>query len=271
MLSDTKLTEPPAKVLPCPLGPNVSTEEENLFQSDHQLLQAKIKRDKQTHWKDKGNPLNVSSKILSIQLSPFASDELLVGESGFGLRILDLSERKDLGLLKGHSGPVTCALPLFWAGKKCVLTGSWDKTIKLWDYDSRSFLKTLEGHSDFVKSLVLGTNTNASTSQQQQLLFSASTDATIRVWDLDSGKTLHTLKGHRRGVEALVLDLDGRFLYSGSSDRTIKKWDLSTLACVETWEGHLTSIYDLSINENYLFSGKFFLSFTLNKMRLTCP
>ncbi len=95
-----------------------------------------------------------------------------------------------------------------------LLSGSWDKTIRIWDIETGQTLQTLTGHSDFVKSLVV-LNSNS--------LLTASSDKTIRKFDLKTGKTLAILKGHTRGVESLVLDFDKKYLYSGSSDTTIKK------------------------------------------------
>jgi WD40 repeat protein len=104
----------------------------------------------------------------------------------------------------------------------------------------------LEGHADFVKSLVV----------DGQFLYSASTDKTIRKWDLSLRTTVAVFQGHRRGVESIVLDHDGEFLYSASSDNSIRKWNVETGECVTVIDGHLTSVYHLFYWDGSLYSGK---------------
>ncbi len=53
--------------------------------------------------------------------------------------------------LKGHDDRVTCLVKL---NEKQIATGSWDKTIKVWNLDDGSCAKTLEGHKNAVTCIV---------------------------------------------------------------------------------------------------------------------
>jgi WD40 repeat protein len=96
-----------------------------------------------------------------------------------------------------------------------IVTGSEDKTIRLWEMPSGSSI-VLEGHREGVMSIkVLNTT----------CFISGSKDGTIRLWDLAKG-TSKLLEGHVGGVRSLEVLPDGRFV-SGSRDRTILIWDPS--------------------------------------------
>lgn len=57
-----------------------------------------------------------------------------------------------------------------------LVSGSSDKTIKIWDKDTGKLKKTLTGHTDYVKQILVLPNGN---------LVSASFDFTIKVWNPD--------------------------------------------------------------------------------------
>ena len=221
-------------------GPNVTTDESQFFQSDADLAFAASRTEKQLKLEKAGNPISTSSKVLTMWME---YPRLWLGESGFIVRLLDMETKKELGVYKGHSGPVTC---LARPSSDHLLSGSWDKSIRLWDLQSKKTLKVFNGHGDFVKSLVYLPKTKT--------FLSSSTDSTIREWDLDTEKCVFVYKGHKRGVESLVLDVDQLFFYSGSSDTSIKKWNLETKECVYTWNAHLTSIYSLYLFDETLYS-----------------
>lgn len=64
-------------------------------------------------------------------------------------------------------------LSLAIAGDK-LFSGSYDYTVKVWNLDTLTRMKTLEGHTDAVRAL----------SVADGRLFSGSYDSTVRVWDV---------------------------------------------------------------------------------------
>ena len=86
--------------------------------------------------------------------------------------------------------------------------------------DWNACLQTLEGHSDWVTSVVF--------SMDSQRLASGSWDNTVRIWDLATGKHLQTLEGHSDGVSSVVFSADSQRLASSSWDSTVKIWDPAT-------------------------------------------
>src|SRR6185369_2277498 len=110
-------------------------------------------------------------------------------------------------------------------------------------------LRTLEGHTDWVRSLAL--------SGDWRTLFSGSDDNTIKVRDASSGRLLRTLEGHTGWVRSLALSGDGRTLFSGSDDNTIKVWEASSGRLLRTLEGHTGWVMSLALSGDgrTLFSG----------------
>mgnify|MGYP000961867314 CR=1 FL=1 len=116
------------------------------------------------------------------------------------------------GTLKGHEGEISCILVT--ADGKTLISGSKDKTIRVWDLDTQKCLHVLEGHQDWVRSLAI--------SNDGAKVVSGSDDWTIRVWDMKSGKCDNTIEGHTMPVVVVAISANSRFIFSGSRDRTIK-------------------------------------------------
>ncbi|MEM7556592.1 MAG: DUF1326 domain-containing protein, partial [Cyanobacteria bacterium P01_A01_bin.84] len=100
--------------------------------------------------------------------------------------------------------------------RKFFISGSRDKTIKIWDFSTGELKRTLKGHTDGVYAIAL--------SPDGQIIASGSADKTIKLWHLDTGELLGTFTGHNSTVTALEFTASGEILVSGSLDKTIKIW-----------------------------------------------
>ena len=114
-----------------------------------------------------------------------------------------------------------------------LASGSWDKTIILWDSPD-DYLTTLVGHTDFVTSVAFSPN--------GKILASGSWDKTIILWDMGTNEALLTLSGHTDRVLAVAFSSDGRTLASGSDDQTIRLWDVATGQQRDTLLGHTSGV-----------------------------
>ena len=137
--------------------------------------------------------------------------------------------------LTGHADRVN-SVALTPDGRRAV-SGSRDKTLKVWDLETGEELRTLTGHWERVSCMAL--------TPDGRRAVSGSLDQTLKVWDLDTGAELHTLHGHTEAVLCVALTPDGRRAVSGSWDSTLKVWDLETGEELRTLTGHthwLTSV-----------------------------
>ncbi len=130
----------------------------------------------------------------------------------------------ELLMLTGHTHPVWSAS--FSPDGSRIVTGSGDKTAKVWDAKSGVEILTLKGHTDPVWS--------ASFSPDGSRVVTASWDRTAKVWDAKSGAEVFTLKGHTRAVASSSFSPDGSRIVTGSWDQTAKVWDARSGAEVLT-------------------------------------
>ncbi|MGQ9765718.1 MAG: WD40 repeat domain-containing protein, partial [Armatimonadota bacterium] len=81
------------------------------------------------------------------------------------------------------------------ADGRYALSGSWDKTVKVWDLASGRLLRSLGGHTGWVWAVAVTADGRSA--------LSGSDDRTVKVWDLESGRLLRSLEGHTYGVTAV--------------------------------------------------------------------
>lgn len=137
------------------------------------------------------------------------------------VKIWSLQEGEVQGVLRGHkrgvwavrfaphgtSGTVSGAGQVS-AGRGLVLTGSGDKTVRVWSPVDYSCLLTLEGHTNSVLKVVWLPPSSAKDEQGQKKpaqVASAGGDGLVKVWDLGSGEAECTLDNHTDRVWALAV------------------------------------------------------------------
>ena len=130
--------------------------------------------------------------------------------------------------LSGHTDGVMCLQfneRLSHPSYPILITGSYDRTARVWNLETGVQLRCLKGHTRAIRALQF----------DEVKLITGSMDNTIRVWDWRKGKCIRTLTGHMEGV--VCLQFDSNVLASGSVDTTIKVWNLRSQEAF-TLRGH---------------------------------
>lgn len=153
--------------------------------------------------------------------------------------------------LTGHRGQVLRVAfhPLY----SVLASASEDATVKIWDWETGEFERTLKGHTRQVldvhfdsKGARLGMDCNSSppqisihgTHRGANLAVSCSSDLTIRIWDVLNEYSSRTLHGHDHSISSARFVPGDDFIVSSSRDCTIKLWDVTNGWCVKTLTGH---------------------------------
>ncbi|KAK0459497.1 F-box/WD repeat-containing protein pof1 [Desarmillaria tabescens] len=121
--------------------------------------------------------------------------------------------------LRGHKDGVMCLQfmeTLSHPAFPVLITGSYDRTARVWNLETGVELHCLKGHTRAIRALQF----------DEVKLITGSMDSTLKVWDWRRGRLIRTLTGHTEGV--VCLNFDSNVLASGSVDSTIKVWNLRT-------------------------------------------
>lgn len=173
---------------------------------------------------------------------------LLSGARDHTAKIWSLSEKKCLTTLIGHAERVLAVA--FVPNSDCVLTGSVDKTLKLWrptdESEVRSALASVIAHDKEINAIAV--------SVDGTLVATGSQDKTAKLWEIadDKIKLVRTFGGHKRGVSTLCFSPVERVLATGGGDSTIKLWSVEDGSCLATFTEFSSTVMKLFFINNGL-------------------
>ncbi|KAL3779006.1 hypothetical protein ACHAW5_009997 [Stephanodiscus triporus] len=119
--------------------------------------------------------------------------------------------QKSVHTVVGHTGAV---LTVASVSPQVIVTGSEDRTARVWNFERGVCLRVFVGHDDAVTSVAV---------VDQVTFLTGSRDNTIKVWDGLSANCIRTYTGHTAPVTSVTAALPGTFI-SASEDQTVKLW-----------------------------------------------
>jgi serine/threonine protein kinase len=133
--------------------------------------------------------------------------------------------------LMGHSGWVRTVV--FFPNGFSFASGSYDRTLKLWNVSNNQSFGTLSNHLGSVSGInAIAVHPNGNT------FAIACIDKSIKLWNFRSGQPIRNLEGHEGQVYSAAYSPDGKTLISGSADQTLKLWDWNRGELLKTFTGH---------------------------------
>ncbi|KPA75924.1 putative WD40 repeat-containing protein [Leptomonas pyrrhocoris] len=157
-----------------------------------------------------------------------ASGQVLTGGDLTGvIEVWDSRTGRLLCGLSGHLAPVLSLLAI--PNTSLLLSGSADRTARLWELRTLQNTKVLEGHRGLVTALAtlsmpdIGLN-----------LFTGSDDGTVRQWRAATGACVHVYGGHHGPVNVVASLRSVKYIATGGSDGVLKIWNAQTLRCVSS-------------------------------------
>jgi WD40 repeat protein len=146
----------------------------------------------------------------------FNEDELIVGSEN-NISFINYTTGKVTATLKGHTHLIRDLLLL--DDFNTLLSGSDDKTLRVWNIKKNECLKVFTGHQHSTNKIILF---------KKDIVCTASDDGMIKFWDIsklnnDNTKALKTLTGHSNWIIYATLISDGRLVSCGA-DKKIRFW-----------------------------------------------
>jgi WD40 repeat protein len=138
----------------------------------------------------------------------------------------------------GHLGEVSVVA--ISPDSSLALSGSYDKTLLLWDVAREASLRIFAQHRNAVLSVAF--------SPDGSLALSGSYDKTLLLWDVATGEALRTFSGHSGAVTSVAISPDGQQALSGSTDNTLILWDIETGEALRTFSGHSQGVNSVAFS-----------------------
>jgi tRNA A-37 threonylcarbamoyl transferase component Bud32 len=142
------------------------------------------------------------------------------------VQVLELTGEKtwkEVFRLEGHDRDVT-ALAVTPDGRWAV-TGSEDRTVRLWDLEKREARRTFQGHVTSVTAVAFFPKTRP---DDPGKIFSAADDGTLRIWDAAADQEVikfEPVKSRLEHVDAAVVWANATNVTTASAEGNIWVWD----------------------------------------------
>ncbi|XVF56548.1 hypothetical protein PTKIN_Ptkin06aG0129800 [Pterospermum kingtungense] len=168
------------------------------------------------------------------------------------VRVYDLSSMSCSYVLAGHTDTILCLdTSVSNYGKRLIVTGSKDNSVRLWESERRCCIGLGIGHMGAVGAVVFS-------KKHRDFFVSGSSDRTIKVWNLDglsdnieqpiNLKAKAVVAAHDKDINSLAVAPNDSLVCSGSQDRTACVWRLPDLVFVVKFTGHKRGIWSVEFS-----------------------
>lgn len=163
------------------------------------------------------------------------------------LHVIAGAQQPGLVLPIGHSE--IASLAEFSADGKYIITGSIDKTVKLWDARSGTLVKDLAHHPNYISS--------CNYSPDGKYIVTSSVDGNLKIWKASDLLPVADISAHSAYLVSVKISPDSKYIATASRDKSAKLWELSTGKLLHVFNGHKDDVrsIDFSPDGKYLATG----------------
>jgi eukaryotic-like serine/threonine-protein kinase len=179
-----------------------------------------------------------ASEAEPIAFSPTA--QWAVSIEGSKLAVWNLSTGELERSLAHSSGTIGDAI--FSPDGKCLVTGSGDSEVRLWqtqDWTSRLLGQRVSTHLTW-----------AGFSRDKRRVAIATRSGSIEVFDFEQDPRETALPGTGETYYSVALSNNGRWLAGGASSNVVSIWDLESKTLIATLKGHVHGVFSLSFSSD---------------------
>jgi WD40 repeat protein len=154
-------------------------------------------------------------------------DTIAVGFGSPDIITLDAITGSQVAVLSGHTEWVRSVT--FSSDGTSLVSGSDDRTVKLWDVQTGGVVKTFCGHTGYVVSV--------SISFDRATIASGSYDSTVHLWDIQTGECHHTISQQEPVHSVSFSPTNSQHLIS-ISDGIVHQWNIDGHQIKPTFQGY---------------------------------
>ncbi|KAF9093051.1 hypothetical protein BGX29_010129 [Mortierella sp. GBA35] len=185
--------------------------------------------------------INSNDHTFSFSAVACSADSQVVATCSIDIvRLYNASTGASTAELRGHSNSVTSLA--FSPDSQFLVTGSYDKTARIWKIQTGKCGMVFEGHTEAVTAVAF--------SPTGFYIATGSDDRTVRVWSARTGRVFNILSGHVDVVKSLSYSSDSQLnqLASGGGDFSVKLWNARTGTFDRDLKGHTNAIESVSFS-----------------------
>jgi WD40 repeat protein len=164
--------------------------------------------------------------------------------------VLGLRKTWDACELTMRHGSIVSSVAFSNDGSR-VVSGSYDRSVRIWNAVTGECEVVLEGHSDLVTSVAF--------SNDGSRVVSGSWDKSVRIWNAVTGECEVVLEGHSNRVRSVAFSNDGSRVVSGSGDKSVRIWNAVTGECEVVLNSNFPGPFKLPDQSQvqYILDGQF--------------
>ncbi|KAJ1505689.1 cross-pathway control WD-repeat protein cpc2 [Coelomomyces lativittatus] len=168
---------------------------------------------------------------------------------------------------KAHDDWVSCVKYSPFPEREIIVSGGWDKLVKVWHSNTYQLLSQFKGHNGYINTITV--------SPDASLCASGGKDGQVILWDLTAPKVLYPLDAQCE-IHAVCFS-PIKYWLCAATDKGIKIWDLPSRKLLETleveedesFEGHAQKVNPIPLSLAWSADGMtLFAGYTDNYIRI---